>query len=280
MVKKLISILFYSGSDSGDGINLRRWFVFYLVYLGFLAAVALVSFGYCESDTSSAVQDVLSYPQKIWLLSLYLFYMSLCCTFFPAPTAWLVLLMASPVVGLIDGQALLSYISVSEQQGNWLGGFLTVFTVAAIGAFGTGMANLNEYHVFTFLLRCGKAHKIRETKFYRMAGHWFDVSPFGLMVTFSFLPIPVDMVRWLAITHRYRRDHYFIAAFLGRMLRYGLLAGAATCLKLSWTEILIIQLVLIIIVLVRFVPKIVSNHRKNSISNGTSEGICGQRECD
>jgi membrane protein YqaA with SNARE-associated domain len=280
MLKKLISILFYSGSRQVDSFNLRRWFVFYVIYLGLLAAVALVSFGYCEDDASSAGQQVLSYPHKIWLLSLYLFYMSLCCTFFPAPTAWLVLLMASPVVNLVDSQLLLSYISVSEQQGYWIGGLLTVFVVASVGALGTGMANLNEYHVFTFLLRCGKAHKIRETKFYRMAGHWFDVSPFGLMVTFSFLPIPVDMVRWLAITHRYRRDHYFIAAFLGRMLRYGLLAGAATCLKLSWTEILIIQLVLIIIVIIRFVPKILSHHRKNSISGGTSEGICSQRECD
>jgi membrane protein YqaA with SNARE-associated domain len=278
MLKKLIAILFYVGSPDSDTINLRRWFVFYLIYLGLLAAAALVSFGYCQSDTSETAQQVLSYPQKIWLLSLYLFYMSLCCTFFPAPTAWLVLLMASPVVGLIDGQVLMSYISVSQQQGYRLAGLLTVLVVASIGAFGTGIANLNEYHVFTFLLRCGKAHKIRETKFYRMAGHWFDVSPFGLMATFSFLPIPIDVVRWLAITHRYRRDYYFVANFLGRLLRYGLLAGAATCLKLSWPEILIIQLVLIIIVLVRFVPKMISHHRKNNISNGTSGENCGQRE--
>jgi len=280
MLKKLISILFYAGDRQGDTFNLRRWFAFYLIYLGLLAATALISFGYCENNTSETAQQVLSCPQKIWLLSLYLFYMSLCCTFFPAPTAWLVLLMASPVAGLIDAQVLMSYISVSQQQGYWIAGLLTVLVVASIGAIGTGMANLNEYHIFTFLLRCGRANKIRETKFYRMAGHWFDVSPFALMATFSFLPIPVDVVRWLAITHRYRRDHYFLAAFSGRLLRYGLLAGAATCLKLNWTEILIVQLVLIIMVLIRFVPKMISHHRKNNISGGTSEEICSQKECD
>ena len=71
----------------------------------------------------------------------------------------------------------------------------------------------------------------------------------------------MDIIRWLAITHRYRRDCYFAAAFLGRFVRYGLLATTATCLSLSWTGIAIIQGSLVGLIGLRYLPRL-TQHRK------------------
>jgi len=245
MLERLARILSRKGQTAHDGINLRGWFTFFVAFLVGLTAVVLLSLH---------AGDQGGWTGRLWLLALYLFYISLCCSFFPAPTAWIVLLMASPIFGLIEPAAVQRHFQVSGNAANHLAAAGTVGIVAAIGALGTAVANLNEYHVFTFLLRFGKVRKIRETRLYQSASRYFDVCPFRLMTAVSFLPIPIDVVRWLAITHQYRRDHFALASFLGRCLRYGLLAGAAFYLKIGWQGIVIVQAVIIIVLLgLRFI---------------------------
>ena len=198
-----------------------------------LAVVALV--GLHSSDHNS-----------VWLAALYLFYMSLCCSFFPAPTAWIVLLMASPVVALIPADLFSQYFTVSATTASILTALATIISVAVLGALGTMLANLNEYHIFTFLLRFGQTRKIRQTRLYQTMNRYFIVSPFILMTAVSFLPIPVDVVRWLAISNRYPRSRYAWACFLGRLVRYALMAAAATCLKIGWLGIVIIQIIFLV----------------------------------
>jgi membrane protein YqaA with SNARE-associated domain len=255
MLRRLREFLLYSGRGSDDGINLRRWFVFFVIYSAVLTAVALGCLHFSGSG---------NYPlaQTIWLLALYLFYMSLCCTFFPAPTAWLVLLMASPLIGLVKPSLISQYLPLEKNVAQWTAAFVTVVIVAMIGSAGTAIANLNEYHIFTFLLRLGRVYKIRQSRLYQKADHWFSISPFAIMTIASLVPIPVDVVRWLAITHRYRRDHYALASFIGRFVRYGLLAAAATCLRLDWLGIVIIQGSLIVLVLIRYLPRLLAYRKK------------------
>jgi len=250
MIKRSLKILLHTGDKNDDGYNLRRWFVFFIVYMAALAAVALISLAGVGTEASQ-------FPKHTWLLALYLFYMSLCCTFFPAPTAWLVLLMASPMIGL-------DYFSTANA---YLNTIATIMVVAAVGALGTAVANLNEYYVFTFALRFGRAHKLRHTRLYKSAAHWFEVSPFVLMTAVSFLPIPVDVIRWLAITHRYRRDYFFAASFIGRFLRYALLAATAACLRISWYGIVFIQLILLTIILLRYLPRLTRLLKKDSLTD-------------
>jgi hypothetical protein len=257
MVKSIRDILLHTGHNFEDGINLRHWFGFYVIYLIILAVVALVSLRWFEPEYHHLVQH-------IWLLALYLFYMSLCCTFFPAPTAWLVLLMASPVVALMPPEVLEQYFNLSATQASWLAALVTIVIVATAGALGTALANLNEYHIFTFLLRFGWVHKVRQTRFFKSASRWFAVSPFGLMTVISFIPIPVDVVRWLAISNRYRRDHYFLAYLLGRFVRYGVLSATATCLKLDWRGIIAIQLGLIALIGLRFLLRLLARKKTDS----------------
>ena len=266
MYKNLGKVLLYSGREDQDAIHLRPWFVVYLSYLAALVVLTLLSLQHHAHNGHTLAQHG-------WLLCVYLFYMSLCCTFFPAPTAWLVLLMASPVIGLVDPMALGETLRVSAPNLSWASAVLTIVVVAGIGALGTSMANLNEYHIFTFLLRIGRAHKVRETGWFQTAARWFSVSPFTLMTVVSFLPIPVDVVRWLAITHRYRRDRFFLAYFVGRFFRYSLLATAATCFKISWLGIIIIQLTLIGLVCLRYIPKILSHDAKPTAASLVTEKV-------
>jgi len=251
MGKRMVKLLFHAPAANGDGVNLRRWFLGFVLYLALLTITAVTCLWYYDRGGSV-------WAMRGWLLALYLFYMSLCCTFFPAPTAWIILLMASPIVNMFEAGGFQRYFGVSETTGVWLAGMATTFVVAAIGAAGTAVANLNEYHIFTFLLRYGRVHKVRQTRFFATAQRWFSVSPFALVALFSFLPAPVDVVRWLAISCRYSRLRYAGANFLGRFLRYALLAGAATCLAIGWWGILGIQIGLAALVIIRYLPRLVN----------------------
>ncbi|MFC1783056.1 hypothetical protein ACFL02_05670 [Planctomycetota bacterium] len=256
MVKRIGKILLYSGCRDEDGLNLRLWFIFYLIYLTTLVAMAVFSLQYYDQHSHNLALCG-------WLLALYLFYLSLCCTFFPAPTTWLVLLMASPIVGLIKPPMLAQLLHLSQPPADWVVLLTTILLVAGVGSLGTALANLNEYHLFSYLLRCHRVHKVRQTRLYLKTARYFDISPFSLTTLFSFLPLPVDIVRWLAITHRYRRDHYFLGNFLGRFCRYGMLAGAAGLCKIGWVGIAAIQFALFALILLRYLPKLLKYYREH-----------------
>jgi len=261
ILKRLAGLLLHRGHNHDDQLNLRGWFIFFVLYLLGIAVVALASL--YELDRSSS-----PLAQRIWLMGLYLFYMSLCCSFFPAPTTWLVLLMASPIIGLVQPQMLeVLFPAGAGTAAN----IATVVIVAVVGAVGTSMANLNEYHIFTFLLRFGREQRLRRSRFYQAAARWFEVSAFTLLVLFSFIPLPVDVIRWLAISHRYRRDRYWLAYFLGRFLRYSVLAGAAAGLQLGGREILAIQLALVGVVLLRYLPRLIGAIRGKQPAEVPSE---------
>lgn len=209
-----------------DRINLRAWFVGFLLWM--IALEEIARFGMRSADAGS------SFGWAAWLLSLYAFYLSLCCTLFPAPTTWIVLLLASD--------------SVAAQVGALHFPLARLLIVATLGAFATGIANLNEYHVFTFFLRYGRVAKVRDTRLYRAAARWFSTSPFLVIAAFSLIPIPVDVVRWLAITSRYPRGRYFLAYFVGRWLRYAGWAVASMGLRLTVTHIILLQAALVVLV--------------------------------
>ena len=250
MFRRLCDILCHKGHVHTDGVNIRGWFGFFVTLLVGLVVVILVGVAMDDAGRDSA--------ERLWLMGLYFFYMCLCCSFFPAPTAWIVLLMASPRFGLVGGEVSAAGSLGEEGSARALTAVVTIAIVAAVGALGTALANLNEYHIFTFLLRFGKVHKLRQTRMYEVASRYFAINPFWLMTVVSFLPIPVDVVRWLAITHRYRRDHYAWASFLGRFGRYALLAATAFYLDIGWLGIIVIQFALLSLVAFRYVPRLFS----------------------
>ncbi len=200
-------------------VRLRRWFLAYVVWLTLLTVAAIVGLQGYEAGGLTA--------RSVWIVALGVFYLSLCCLFFPAPTAWIVMLLASNEISLIA-------LPVPR-----------VLLVALVCAVATGVANLNEYHVVTFLLRYGWIARMRDTRIYHWACRWFAASPFLVVAVFGFLPLPVDVIRWLAILYRYNRVRYFLAYVVGRFPRYLAWSLSAVWLDLNWWEILLFQAALV-----------------------------------
>jgi len=165
--------------------------------------------------------------------SLLLAYMSLACTFWPWPTTWLVMFAAVP-----DG----------------LG--LDPVAIAGVCTLGTCIANLHDYYLVTFLYRYRPVRKIRRTRLYQRAATWFDRAPFATLTAASFLPIPIDVVRLLAISQGYPRWRFVAASALGRGPRYLLLAVLAERFSLGWQWILAVLVATVLVGLWRGVPRI------------------------
>ena len=254
MTKRLLRLLLHAPPPEPNALSLRRWFLFFLTFLSLVAGIAVLSLR--AYDTNGAALAL-----KAALLALYVFYLSLCCTFFPGPTIWIIMLLASPVVALIPPDTVVHLTHAGPQAAQLIADLLTILIVASLGALGSAIGNLNEYHLFTFLLRFGRVGAVRQTRFYRRAQHWFAVSPFLLVAFFNFLPIPVDAVRWLAIAHRYSRRRFALASFLGRFPRYALLAAAATALKLGLLHILLVQLAFFALVALSYLPRLLPSQR-------------------
>ncbi|MCP4594480.1 MAG: hypothetical protein GY842_27430, partial [bacterium] len=131
-----------------DAYRLRPWFTVFLAWLALLTVIALTALGRYEQGVLGA--------QGVWLTSVGLFYLSLCCVFFPAPTAWIVMLLASNELALIEAVP------------------LRVLAVSCACSLASAVANLNEYHVLTFLLRYRRIAQVREARVYQRTAEWFS----------------------------------------------------------------------------------------------------------
>ena len=194
---------------------MRAWFAAFIGWMVLLTLVALLSFQQYEAGTVWAA--------GVWILALMCFYLSLCNALLPLPTAWIVMLGAT------------------DQVADYADPWLRVLCVVVCGSIATVMANLNEYHLLSHRAGAELRAWARRSAAYRWAIRWFDVAPFHALMLVAFVPLPVDVVRWLAILRRYPRWRFATAYFVGRAARYLLLAGAAVLCQLTWWQILLIQ---------------------------------------
>jgi membrane protein YqaA with SNARE-associated domain len=212
--------LLRSAALERDPPHTRVWFAFFIAWMAGWAGLALWAFG------RAALGD--DFALRLWLLALTCFYLSLCNTLVPLPTAWIVLLAGSPEYGIVHSA------------------WLRVVLVAALTGAATAVSNLNEYHLASFILRHGLGRRIRGTRVYGWATRWFDRSPFQILLLVAFIPIPVDVLRWLAILRRYSRVRFGLAYFVGRGARYLLFAACSTVLALGPRSIVLIQVALVL----------------------------------
>ncbi|MFW6133056.1 MAG: VTT domain-containing protein, partial [Planctomycetota bacterium] len=193
----------------GDGISIRRWFAFYSLLVlaaGVPLALRIGEQGWSWDawiDRTTATFAATDAGVKLLGFALYL---SVCCTFLPLPTGWI-------VAGVATRQA-----AVTGEL------WTTVLVVAVVGGLASTVANLNDYHLMTWILRSRRVARVRDTRAYRVAARWFARAPFSILVVFNVLPIPVDVIRMLAATSRYPRAPFAAANFIGRSLRYGVIA--------------------------------------------------------
>jgi membrane protein YqaA with SNARE-associated domain len=218
-----------------EPLRLRDWFVPFAFLLAILACVYFV--GGKGSTTAGLV--------------LLFGYLSLACTFLPLPTTWLILWAAAPV------------------EGGGLG--LSPWAVATVGALGTATGNMHDYYLLTFLYRFKPVRKIRATRFYQRVAAWYNRAPFGTLAAASFLPIPIDFVRLLAISEGYNRVKFVLGSLVGRWPRYLALAILADQFKLGWQWILGIAGATVVLGLWRGLPPIIRWLRARIRGGGGAE---------
>jgi len=208
-------------------ISWRRWVAAFFVFLLGCAALLLAS-----RDTPGLY--------RVEVMVLYLLYMSVAFTFLPLPTAWIVL---------------------------WAAREVEPFSVALIGTVGTCIANLHDYYIIHYLFRVDRIKRAKQTRFYRKAVRWFERAPFLTLTAASFLPIPIDVVRILAVSTDYPRRLYALATFTGRLPRYLLLAYLGYELQLSNRAIFIVFLVTAAIGAAKGLLKLRDKYQEHSDDN-------------
>jgi membrane protein YqaA with SNARE-associated domain len=163
------------------------------------------------------------------VLLLLLIYNSVACTFLPLPTAWIIL---------------------------WAARETDPLSASIIGVAGTCIANLHDYYIINHLFGIDRIGKVKGKSFYRSAVKWFERAPFITLTVASFLPIPIDVVRILAVSTGYSRLKYTLATFAGRFPRYLLLAWLGYELKLSNRAIFYVFIATVLIGAVKGLSKL------------------------
>lgn len=171
-------------------------------------------------------------------IAFFIIYVSLACTFIPLPILWIFL---------------------------WISREHNPFLVASLGAIATSIANLHDYYILNSMLRIKRLSRLKESRWYRRAASWFERYPFWTLSIANFLPLPVDVVRLLAISTGYSRIPFTGASLLGRFPRYLILATVGYELKLSNKGIVIVLCVTIVIAAVKMLSKGYSKWRESSM---------------
>ena len=210
---------------AGDGISVGAWFGAYAVALGVaIAALAIMLHGHGWTWTWSPARigeqmQVMDAGAKLLIFGVYV---SLCCTFLPMPTNAIVAAVATQEAA-VTGEL-----------------WTTVLAVALVGATASTIANLNDYHLFTLALRHRHVGRIRHTRLYDASARWFARSPFAILVIFNIVPIPIDVIRMLAVTYRYPRGAFAAANFVGRLVRYAVIAFVTFHWNLGWIAVAVL----------------------------------------
>ena len=247
-----------------DQISIRRWFAAYACFLALTCGLMamLLAGGRAAPAKAGAPPPVLRGPAWVhpaWAHRLlekftatkpeikllgFATYMSLCCTFLPLPTGWIVAALASREAGLAAGispDVLVQAIA-------------TALLIGTAGATGSTFANLNDYHLFTLILRSRQVARVRDTRMYHMAARWFARSPLFIMVVFNIIPIPVDVIRVLSAIYRYPRRQFAAAVFIGRFARYGTIAFVTYWWDLGWIAVAALLGLAIVLGTIRVMP--------------------------
>jgi len=220
--------------DAPDRLSVRRWLVVFAAYLAVLAAPAAVLLGRLGVPWRQLFIDPGAFTapaDQVLKLLIFAVYISLCTTFLPLPTGWLVAALATRTIALHPSL------------------LVTTVLVATVGAAASTMANLLDFHLFTWILRLRRVASVRRTRLVTRAAAWFARRPFAILVIFNVIPIPVDVIRMLAATARYGLRPFAVANFIGRWIRYAILAAVAGIVPKGYDWIPVVALLAAAVVL-------------------------------
>jgi membrane protein YqaA with SNARE-associated domain len=116
---------------------------------------------------------------------------------------------------------------------------------------------MHDYYLLTYLYRFKTVQKVRKTRLYGRVAGWYNRAPFATLAAASFLPIPIDFVRLLAISEGYNRWKFALGSLVGRWPRYLAFAVLADQFKLGWQWVLGILGASLVLGLWRVLPPLV-----------------------
>lgn len=180
-------------------VKSKKIFLFLLLFYAIAFSVRFLFLegpGFLSSLKSMATPGA-EIPASPSILFGYFLYMCFACQFFPIPT--------------------LPPIAFTAKV------FHPVL-VSVVGALGTCVANLNDYAILGWLFQHKRVKKVRDLTTYRKLLTFFDKYAFLTLSAASFLPIPIDVIRLLAISRGYSYVKYIAGTFVGRVPRYLLIA--------------------------------------------------------
>lgn len=208
------------------------------MFTGFWTGLRQVKAGGWEFQCAFAAVDSTA---KLIFAGLYL---SLCTTFIPLPTAFLVSLMSTGAAAIASG---------TGQK---------MLIIGAVGALASTMGNLNDYHLFMLMLRSKRVAKIRNTRACQTAEKWFAKAPFAILLFFNTLQIPVDVARMLSAIYGYPRRLFIVANFCGRFVRYSVIVWVTCVLgKNDWIAPLAFLAFGALVAVIRIIPILLSKKK-------------------
>ena len=131
-------------------------------------------------------------------LARFFAYMSLACNTIPLP--------ATPVV-LYMGR-----------EYPWV-------AVALVGGVATALANLVDYEIFSSVFKTKLLKKIKDSEHSQASIRTFNRIAFPALTAVNFVVFSWDLIRLVAIAAKYPRWKYALASFIGRTVRYAILAA-------------------------------------------------------
>ncbi len=130
-----------------------------------------------------------------------------------------------------------------------------VWMIVLFGAIGASISSIVEYYVIDFLMKFDRFAKLKQNGKYRKYASYFDKFSFRSIMLASLIPLPLDVIRVLAITRRYSKWKYLLATFLGRIPRIFMLTFVGSQLAYSKTIAIILLAAILIFELTRRVIK-------------------------
>ena len=246
-----------AGSPAPDNISVARWMALYgglIVASGGVLAALLAAQGRSWAEWRAHPMELLAAAPPAVKLLAFAVYLSLCTTFLPLPTGWIVAAVAMRQAGVASNALVAATV------------------VGAVGAAGSTLANLFDYHLFTWLLRRRRIARVRQTRLYAAAARWFARAPFVILVIFNIVPIPVDVIRMLATTCRYGRLPFAAANYAGRFVRYGVIAYVTHWLNLGRWAVVVLLALAVLLGAVKVLPA-AARRLFGRGANGPSRGV-------
>ena len=102
--------------------------------------------------------------------------------------------------------------------------FYDPFWCALAGTVGSLIACFADYAMVGAAMRHRALAKTRSSRLFRWSTKWMKRYPFAITVLFSFVPLPISVVRILAPAVEYNVRRYMLAQIVGRFPRFYMLA--------------------------------------------------------